>query len=95
MSDSSDLDTAIRAKLESLRTSYASCESCEGCEADCYCQVCPMAVAALLAVLDLHAAPERALPGELHCGEMIDWVQGGCLTVRTIAKALGIEAPGG
>ena len=53
------------------------------------------ATAALLAVLDLHAAPERALPGELHCGELIDWVQGGCPTVRAIAKALGIEAPGG
>lgn len=51
--------------------------------------------AALIAVLDLHAAPQRALPGEIHCGELIDWVQGGCPTVRAIAAALGIEATSG
>lgn len=45
----------------------------------------------LHAVLDLHAAPERALPGELHCGELIDWVQGGCPTVQLVAEQLGAE----
>lgn len=42
-------------------------------------------------LLDLHAAPDRALPGEIHCGELIDWVQGGCPTVRVIAEKLGVE----
>lgn len=46
---------------------------------------------AILAILDLHAAPERALPGEIHCGELIDWMQGGCPTLRVIAEKLGIE----
>ena len=50
---------------------------------------------ALTAVLDLHAAPDRALPGEIHCGELIDWVQGGCPTLRVIAEKLGVEVDDG
>ena len=51
---------------------------------------------ALLALLDLHAYPEGSgIPGEVHCGELIDWVQGGCPTLRTIAEKLRIEASDG
>lgn len=74
-----ELDAAIRERLEAL----ADWDDLTAMHA------------ALLAVLDLHAAPERALPGEIHCGELIDWVRGGCPTVRAIAQKLGVEAPRG
>lgn len=80
-----DLDAAIRAKLELVPDMDSMGEDVR------FAFDVEMAQAALIAVLDLHAAPERALPGEIHCGELIDWVQGGCPTVRAIAQALGIE----
>lgn len=80
----SDLDAAIRARLKRPSDAWGNLIDGYGALAG-----------ALLAVLDLHAAPERALPGEIHCGELMDWVQGGCPTVRAIAKALGIEAGNG
>jgi hypothetical protein len=75
------LDAAIRAKLDQLEydQEYGN-EPTIGLLLD-----------AVRAALDLHAAPERALPGEIHCGELIDWVSGGCPTVRVIAEKLGIE----
>lgn len=72
-----DLDAAIRARLDDPKRYLEN-----GIE--------PL-IRAITAALDLHAAPERALPGEIHCGELVDWVKGGCPTVRTIAAALGIE----
>lgn len=75
-----DLDAAIRSRVAALGNWDASAARLAG---------------ALIAVLDLHAAPDRALPGEIHCGELIDWVQGGCPTVRVIAEKLGVEVDRG
>lgn len=77
-----DLDAAIRAKLAEYDASMSATGSLWGAEE---------MRDALTAVLELHADAARALPGELHCGELIDWVDGGCPTVRTIAEKLGIS----
>lgn len=87
-----DLDTAIRAKLADMEADRNHCPGCEGSrDDDCSVADHKIMSAALRMVLDLHAAAERALPGEVHCGELIDWVAGGCPTVRAIAKVLGVE----
>ncbi len=85
-----DLDAAIREAIDN------ACSEIKGGDPNTFVAMAADEMrAALLAVLDLHAAPDRALPGEIHCGELMDWVQDGCPTVRAIAAALGVEADRG
>lgn len=49
-----DLDARIRARLDSMWEGHSGFDSCAGCEVDCYCQACPTAVQALIAVLNEH-----------------------------------------
>lgn len=79
-----DLDAAIRAQLENAENMHSLGDPVEH-------TTFSLLVEVIEAVLDLHAAPERALPGEIHCGELIDWVDGGCPTVHVIAEKLGVD----
>lgn len=91
-----DLDAAIRAKLNSERLDgfeSRPCLSVEGCDVNGFDEM----RAALLAVLDLHKrSNNRRLQGCTECSATEvdrDWtvVPYPCPTVRTITEALGIE----
>lgn len=42
-------------------------------------------------LLDWHSCDaESGIKGEIHCGELHDWYDGGCPTLRIIADKLGI-----
>ena len=81
------LDQAIRARLD------------EFCESDMCAEV---GKAALLAVLDLHAAVDDGSGHQTVCGVCTDPAEGWdrialpspCPTVRVIAEKLGVEADG-